>query len=197
MSKRAKPPKGQKGPKAPKLTPTLPFSPNAPPPIMTKAQQVAAAAAQQVRERAAFAARQRAAIEKAALELDTLDASLLRYSLQFPGLTQEQLGNLVGLGRKAVAERMHAPKFARAVATASRSALEIFGDNKRRAAVKLGELIDNPDPHIAIRASIAHMWPHIHASDDVGDANDFVKFLVEAYEQAEAQRVPMPVPIES
>lgn len=150
-----------------------------------------AAVDQKAREAVEFEKRRLASVEKAALDLDALDSAIMRYHLQFPSLTQEQLGNLVGLGREAVNARMNAPKFTRALTTANRSAIEIFNDNKRRAAVRLGQLIDDPDNKIAIRASIAHMWPHIHG-EAVAAGNDFVTFLQEAYERAGEGKPPTP-----
>jgi hypothetical protein len=136
-----------------------------------------------------LAARRRRDLAKAAIELDPVDVLILQHQVLRPWLTQEQIGDLVGLGRQAVNERINAPKFQRAIAEAGRSALEIFQSNQSRAARKLGKLIDDPDSRVAIRAAIAHMWPHIHADSNAKTGDDFVKFLQEAFDKAEADKV--------
>jgi predicted DNA-binding protein (UPF0251 family) len=128
--------------------------------------------------------RHRAAIAKAAVELDTTDASIIRLHLMYPTMTQEQIGDVIGLSRQAVNERMNAPKFKRAVEVAVRPALEIFESNKPAAARRLGELIQSPDHHIAVRASMAHMWSEIHRNDKGNSGADFIAFIQEAYERA-------------
>lgn len=173
---------------------TKPNTPRLPIPFRTDGVKADPTLEAKVREtlehdRQEFEKRRLRDIERASLELDAMDTAILRYALQFPGLTQQQIGNLVGLNREAVNIRMNAPKFERAIASANRSALEIFADNKRRAAVRLGNLIDDPDARIAIRASIAHMWPHIHG-EATAAGNDFVTFLQEAFELAEQNRPP-------
>jgi predicted DNA-binding protein (UPF0251 family) len=132
--------------------------------------------------------RRRAAVAKAALTLDQVDAEILRLLLQHPSITQEQIGEVIGFTRQTVNERINAPKFQAALQVAARSALEIFESNKARAARKLGALIDSPDDHVAIRASIAHMWPHIHGELKDKTAGDFVTFIQEAYELAQQGR---------
>lgn len=140
--------------------------------------------------RAELEKRRRAAIAKAALELDHVDGEILRLMLQYPKITQEAIGDAIGLSRKQVNGRINAPKFQNALQVATRSALEIFESNKARAARKLGSLLDSKDEHIAIRAAIAHMWPHIHGEAKDGSASDFVTFIQEAYELANAKNEP-------
>jgi hypothetical protein len=144
--------------------------------------------AQATRAREEFERRRRRDLAKAAIELDPVDILILEHTMFRPWLTQEQVGDLVGLGRQAVNERINAEKFKRAIAEAGRSALEIFQSNQAKAARKLGKLIEDPDSRIAIRAAIAHMWPHIHAGDASRDGDDFVTFLQEAFEHAEATK---------
>lgn len=135
-----------------------------------------------------FDRRKRHQIARASIELDPVDILILEHVLLRPYLTQAEIGDLVGLGREAVNIRINSDKLKRAVAEAGRSALEIFEQNKARAARKLGKLIDDPDSRIAIRAAIAHMWPHIHAGGEGKSGDDFVRFIQEAYEQAEAAK---------
>lgn len=150
---------------------------------LTDAERAEAAKRQEAELAEEFERRKRAQLAKAALELDPTDLAILGHALNHPGLTQEQLGDLVGLRRQAVNERMNAPKFKRALEAAGRTALEIFEANKAKAARKLGALIDSPDDRVAIRAAIAHMWPEIHR-EDKGSGGDFVAFIQEAFERA-------------
>lgn len=154
---------------------------------INSAKRVAEAKAAQAEERTEFERRQARAIAKASVELDEMDLAILRLSLQHPGLTQEGIGDIVGLSRNSVNTRVNAEKFQRAVATASKSAIEILDGNKAAAARKLGELINNPDARIAIRAAVAHLWPHIHAPNDGKSGGDFVAFIQEAFELANAK----------
>jgi predicted DNA-binding protein (UPF0251 family) len=137
--------------------------------------------------RAELDRRRKQAIAKAALELDHVDGEILRLMLMHPGITQEQIGDLVGLTRQTVNERVNSPKFDRALEVSARSALEIFESNKSRAARVLGELLGSKDDRVRIRAAIAHMWPHIHGDLKDGSASDFVNFIQEAYELAKGE----------
>ena len=141
-------------------------------------------------EASEFERRRAADLAKAALELDPLDLKILQLSLNFPSATQEQIGAIAGLSRKQVNLRMCAPKFRRAVEIAKRTAIEVFQNNQAKAARVLGDCLDSKDERIKIRAAIAHMWPHIHADAGKGDGKgDFVSFIQEAYEAAEAERL--------
>lgn len=137
-------------------------------------------------ERERFDARKRQAIAKAEQEIDDVDKAILMWTLKVPGLTQQQIADLIGYSRDQVNARMNLPKFKRALQIATRPALEVFEGNKARAARKLGELIDDPDSRIAIRAAIAHMWPEIHQGN-TGKGEDFVTFIQEAFERAQTK----------
>lgn len=150
-----------------------------PRPIEETPEQIAA------REAAEFEARKRAAIAKAAVELDHVDGRILELMLKYPKITQEQIGDIVGLTRQTVNERVNADKFQNALKLATRAALEIFQGNQAAAARKLGALIHSKDDRIAVRASIAHLWPFIHGDKAGGGGEDFVAFIQEAYELAQ------------
>lgn len=136
-----------------------------------------------------FERRKRQQLAKAAVDLDHVDAEILRQMLTHPAITHAQIADLLGLPRRqTVTERVNASKFKRALEIANRTALEIFEANKARAARVLGELLGSPDDRIKIRAAIAHMWPHIHAGEKGTGTEDFVTFIQEAFEQAEANK---------
>jgi predicted DNA-binding protein (UPF0251 family) len=151
---------------------------------LSNEEQRAAAVKREEELQTEFERRKRAQIAKAAIELDHVDAEILRLLLTYPSMTQEQIGDVIGLSRSAISERVNAEKFKRAIEIANRSALEVFEGNKARAARVLGELLASPDDRIKIRAAIAHMWPEIHQQDKSGGASDFVAFIQEAYELA-------------
>lgn len=132
-----------------------------------------------------FETRKKAQIAKAAIELDQVDGAILQLVLTHPSITQEQVGEVVGLTRQTVNERMNAAKFKRAIQIATRSALEVFEGNKARAARVLGELLGSPDDRIKIRAAVAHMWPEIHKGESKS-GEDFVSFIQEAFERAQS-----------
>jgi hypothetical protein len=136
--------------------------------------------------RADFEKRKRQQLARAAIEHDAIDAEIFRIYILHPTITQKAIGALVGRTRKEINKRMNAPKFKRAVEIANRSALEVFESNKARAARVLGEMLGSPDDRVKLRAAIAHMWPHIHA-DTKHTNEDFVSFIQEAYEAAEAK----------
>jgi hypothetical protein len=143
--------------------------------------------AQQVEQaRADFETRRRQQIAKAALELDHVDAEILRLMLMHPGITQKQIGDMIGLTRKQIRVRLKAAKLKRALEIANRSALEIFQGNQAAAARRLGELIHSRDEHVAIRATIAHLWGFIHQEKGNMGADQFVAFIQEAFELAQA-----------
>ncbi len=139
-------------------------------------------------QQADFERRKRAQLATATLELDHVDAEILRLMLQHPKITQQTIGDIIGLSRRQVNVRIHAGKFQRALGEANRRAIELFEEHKTAAARRLGELIDDPDPHVAIRACIAHLWPHIHATAERTSTADFVTFIEEAYERANRDR---------
>lgn len=140
--------------------------------------------AERKRQAEAFERHRTQQLARAALELDPMDAEILKLAVVHPGLTQEQIGDLVGLGRQAVNERMNAEKFKRAIAIATRTAIEIFDANKAAAARKLGELIQSKNDYVSLRAAVAHLWPHIHTSAKDGGTDAFVSFVQEAFELA-------------
>jgi len=140
------------------------------------------------KQRADFEARRQASIARAAFELDHVDATILGLLLQQPQLTQEQIGQIVGLGREAVNVRINAAKFQRAIHEANRSAIEVLDKNKAHAARVLGRLLDSKDERVQIRAAIAHLWPHIHAEGGGGMGSDLVSLIQEAYELAQADK---------
>lgn len=139
------------------------------------------------RQRDEFKRRKRAQLAKAMLELDHVDAHILQLMLQHPKITQQTIGDSIGLGRQQVNLRIKAGKFQRALHESTRSAVELFEENKTAAARRLGTLVHHADPHVSIRACIAHLWPHIHATDERTSVADFVKFIEEAYERANDQ----------
>jgi hypothetical protein len=181
------PPAGQK-PTLPDV-PGVPLRPTLVPRQLSRQAREAAMKAAADKEAAALEARRRRDLAKATLDLDPMDLAILEHVLRFAGITQEQIGDLVGLSRQTVNERVNSDKFQKALAHASRSSLEIFESNKAKAARKLGALIDNPDVHVALRASIAHLWPTIHAPGGTGTKDeDFVAFVQEAFERANGAR---------
>src|SRR5262245_35310856 len=91
---------------------------------------------------AEFERRKRAQLARAAIELDHVDAEILRMLLQHPTITHRQIADILGCRRQTVTVHINAPKFKRALESANRSALEIFESNKAKAARKLGQLID-------------------------------------------------------
>jgi hypothetical protein len=139
-------------------------------------------------QRTEFERRRKQSIARAALDLDPIDGAILGLIINHPMLTQTQIGEIVGLERHAVSERMNAPKFKRAVAEANRTSLEVFEKNKTHAARVLGRLLDSKDEHVALRAAIVHMWPHIHAEGRGGAGSDLVSVIQEAYELARAEK---------
>ena len=139
-------------------------------------------------ERAEFERRRQAQIAKASLELDNVDAQILQLLLRFPGLSQTVIGQHVGLTRQAVAHRVRAQKFKRALYEAHRVALDVYQSNQAAAARKLGALIHSDDATIALRACIAHLWPIIHRDPQDSTGHDFAQFISEAYELASKQR---------
>jgi hypothetical protein len=60
-----------------------------------------------------FERRKRA--QMATVELDHMDVAMFELIHKHPGITQEVIGDTVGLGRQSVNERMNAPKFKRAM----------------------------------------------------------------------------------
>lgn len=140
-------------------------------------------------ERLEFEKRRKAALARATIELDTTDVRIIEHLVLRPWLTQEAIGDLVGLSRQSVNERVNAPKFQRAIAESAKSALQIFESNKAKAARKLGLLLDSIDDRVAIRAAIAHMWPHIHAEGGKTGDEDFVSLLKEAADKAEREEL--------
>jgi hypothetical protein len=139
---------------------------------------------------AEFARRRRAEVVRASLELDHVDVEILRLVLQHPGITQEQIGDLVGLRRQQVNVRMRADKFQRALRAAQRSALEIVQDNSVAAARRLGELIRHEDPRVALRACIAHLAPLLYRRVSDTEAEAFARFLEDAAALAPDEAAP-------
>jgi len=141
------------------------------------------------RERLAreFDARKRAQLAKAELELDHVDAAIFRNVLTYPAATQKQIGDLVGLSRRAVQARMYAPKLKRALEHANRPALEIFESNKPRAARVLADLLSDPNTQVRARAAIAHLWSEIHRETGTSGGDQFVAFIQEAFDRANAK----------
>ncbi len=156
---------------------------------LAKDERRATGAKEAAELRADFERRKHQQIARAALELDHVDAEILRLMLTHPAITHHQIAACLGLARRqTVTERINASKFQRAIEIANRSALEIFEANKARAARVLGELLGSEDERVKIRAAIAHMWPHIHVHDDgKTSAADFVRFIEEAYELANTE----------
>jgi hypothetical protein len=136
---------------------------------------------------AEFEKRRRQEIARAALELDATDGAILRLVVSHPSLSQQQIGEIVGLGREAVNARINAPKFKRAIQEANRSSLEVFHKNQVHAARVLGRLLDSKDERVQLRAAIVHMWPHIHARDGGGSA-DLTSLIQEAFDLAQAEK---------
>lgn len=150
--------------------------------LLTPAARATAAAAQAEELREEFEKRKRKQEAEAMITLDQTDKRILELLLLHPKITQETIGDMVGLGRQRVNERINAAKFQRAMNIATRPALEVFEHNKTRAAVVLGILLDDPDPRVKIRAAMAHMWGEIHR-DNKGSTADFLEMIREAYDE--------------
>ncbi len=162
---------------APDLRSPIPTQPDAPTPaeLIRKSQEE-------------FERRQLQAIAKAAITFDEVDKAILQLKIQHPGITQKTIAEVLGYTRQQINVRINAAKFKRALDEIAMTAIQVFESNQARAARKLGLLIDSVDETVAIRASIAHLWPIIHRDPAATTGQDFVKFVNEAFELAQANR---------
>ncbi len=90
---------------------------------------------------------------KEEFELDQTDNALIFYLMRYPGVTDEQLGKLVGLARPNVNRRRNAPKFKRQLEAMNRSALQLVENSVKTAAEKYVSLLDSPDDSVKERVA--------------------------------------------
>lgn len=89
------------------------------------------------------------------IELDAIDQKLLAIECQYPGYTDEELGEHVGLARAAVNRRRNKPAFKRAYAQYTLPARERMESPAllSKAARKIESLIDKGEDNVAERAA--------------------------------------------
>lgn len=87
------------------------------------------------------------------LELDETDVNILFYAQRYPGITNEQLGKLVGLAASNVSRRRNAPKYLARLEQMNATALKVVEDSVKKAAEKYVSLLDNEDPSIRERVA--------------------------------------------
>lgn len=123
-------------------------------------------------------------------DFDEVDRRMLQALLIAPGIRDHELGALVGLTRETANRRKNRPTFQRALEASQLDALTVINRNMAKAAHKLGELVTNADPAVALRASLAHVGPMIKAKVDAGQtgAEVFASFLDDAYKVYKAKR---------
>jgi DNA-binding Lrp family transcriptional regulator len=140
------------------------------------------------REVDAFEASRRAQSVRSTWELDGIDSRILEMQLRHPAITHREIGDILGIRRQTVTERVNAPKFKRATAIANQAARDIYLGAQAEAARKLRQLVHSEDERVALRACITLLWPIIHRPADEAHASEFARFIAEAYELAQQNK---------
>jgi len=82
-------------------------------------------------------------------ELDYVDRTLIKYLIQFPAITQRELGTIVNLTYQAVSVRVNKPAFKAAINDVTGTTEDNLKEAARRASRRLKKLVDHDDPEIA------------------------------------------------
>ena len=90
--------------------------------------------------------------QKEDFELDEVDYKIIRYILEYPSLTDAQIGEFIGYKREQVNARRNKPAFKKAIATYSLKPIEILTSLKPEAAIKMGKHIRSKDERISLKA---------------------------------------------
>lgn len=94
-------------------------------------------------------------------ELDSIDNLLLKHLIKYPAATNQSLGDLVGLGERAIRARRSKPEFERAFMELTASTQTHLKEAARRAASRLKRLVDDDDKDIAMQAMKLALSNHL------------------------------------
>lgn len=92
-------------------------------------------------------------------EIDEVDKQMIAAVLQAPSITNAELGALVGLKEPAARKRRNRPAFQRSFDFLVLDAVGVLQANQRRAAEKMGELLESPVEIVAYKAAEFHLKP--------------------------------------
>ncbi len=124
-------------------------------------------------------------------ELDDVDRAMLAVLEAKPAATDQELATAVGLVRETCNRRKRRRAFQKALEMLRLEALDVFRGNQRKAARRLGELVDSKDEDVAIRASLEHLKPLLRKEDAGGGesgAEAFARLLEDAYSFRERKK---------
>lgn len=111
-------------------------------------------------------------------DLDEVDRKMLAIKLTQPGISDRELGLLVGLKNTATNVRVNRAAFKRALEDSQLSALAIIARAQTKAAKQLEKALDSPNEEIALRAATEIMRPTLRKAQLGGTSLDaFDQFL--------------------
>lgn len=85
-------------------------------------------------------------------KLDSVDKAIINLKIEFPAITNCDVADKVGICRDSVAARLKKEKVKIALKDIEREPVEILLDARIKAALKMVELLDNPDPQVSLKA---------------------------------------------
>lgn len=86
-------------------------------------------------------------------ELDPTDKAILQHVLGKPGITDSEIGVLVGLSRRQVNERRNADKLQKVLLEFQAEPIEMFRTKLRKAAQKVIKTMDSTNEKLAFEAA--------------------------------------------
>lgn len=85
-------------------------------------------------------------------QLDEIDLKIFELSLKEPGITDQEIGDQVGLCRESVLRRKKGKSYQTALCSANESVIVRLRRVSKKAASELEKLLDDPDPRIRLAA---------------------------------------------
>lgn len=86
------------------------------------------------------------------LDLDNVDRLLLKYTITYPDLKSSKLAKLLNVGEQYIRNRRKRPAFQLAVRKLQGTTDDLMAEAAKKAAHRLIDLIDHPNPLIALGA---------------------------------------------
>lgn len=101
------------------------------------------------------------------LELNQTDRLLLKYLVTYPEMKSSKLAKILGMNEGYIRNRVKRPVFKFAMQKLMGTTDQLMSEAAKKAAYRLLELIDHPDPDIALRAIRIALTKYLNQISDV------------------------------
>lgn len=100
------------------------------------------------------------------LELDHVDRLILKYIIAYPDIKSPKLGKIIGVSENTIRHRRNKPSFQMALLKLSGTTDSLMTEAAKKAAFRLIELIDHPNPMVALGAIKIALAKYINQISD-------------------------------